>query len=99
MVRVCINFLNRQHLAWQLACQDPTAGLCLRPYGGPRRRTVSYELGTPVVLNRQLMAAGTERAGLPCARGKPSTLHPTPYTLHPTPYTLHPTPYTLHPAP
>ena len=27
---------------------DPTVGLCLRPYGGPRGEAVSYERGTPV---------------------------------------------------
>ena len=29
--------------------QDPTAGLCLGPYGGPRGWAVSYERGTPVL--------------------------------------------------
>jgi len=28
--------------------QDPTAGLCLRPYDGPRGWTFSSERGTPV---------------------------------------------------
>ena len=27
---------------------DPTVGLCLGPYGGPRWGAVSYERGTPV---------------------------------------------------
>ena len=27
---------------------DPTVGLCLGPYGGPREVSVSYERGTPV---------------------------------------------------
>ena len=28
--------------------QDPTAGLCLDPCGGPKGVSVSYERGTPV---------------------------------------------------
>jgi hypothetical protein len=30
------------------APQDPAVGLCLGPYGGPRRTKVSYERGNPV---------------------------------------------------
>jgi hypothetical protein len=28
--------------------EDPTVGLCLGPYAGPRGRAFSYERGTPV---------------------------------------------------
>ena len=33
--------------------QDPTVGLYLGSYGGPRRGAVSYERGTPVARERQ----------------------------------------------
>ena len=33
---------------------DPTGGLCLGPYGGPRGGDVSYERGTPVPMQQQL---------------------------------------------
>ena len=37
--------------------EDPTVGLCLGPYAGPRRVALSYERGTPVqtVLRRRLV--------------------------------------------
>jgi len=33
--------------------QDPTVGLCLGPYGGPRGWAFSYERGTPVGASKQ----------------------------------------------
>ena len=37
------------------APQDPTVGLCLGPYGGPRGGADSYELGTPMYMHIRCM--------------------------------------------
>ena len=38
--------------------QDPTVGLCLGPFDGPRGVGVSYELGTPVGVGGECLGAG-----------------------------------------
>jgi len=40
--------------------KDPTVGLCIGPYGGPREFAVSYERGTPVEVQRLLAADGVD---------------------------------------
>ena len=37
--------------------QDPTVGLCLGPYGGPRGGAIFYEQGTPVAFPRRRTVA------------------------------------------
>ena len=36
--------------------KDPTVGLCLGPYGGPRKGVISYDRGTSGVATRDALA-------------------------------------------
>ena len=49
----CEGVVLRLRTAPAASPQDPTVGLCLVPYGGPRGVGVSYEGGTPVTPNQQ----------------------------------------------